>query len=58
MPRQLRIDERAPTNLRAIRGEDTTDMEVESSNNYSWLLNDSSQSSTEGKRTLRRRHRT
>ena len=55
MPRQLRSNERAP-NLRAIRIEDTTDAEVESSNNYSWLLNDSSQSSKEGKSTSRRRH--
>jgi hypothetical protein len=56
MPRQLRSDERAP-NLRAIRVEDTTDTEMESSNNYSWLLNDSSQSSMEGKtRSASRRH--
>lgn len=56
MPRQLRSDERAPS-LRAIRVEDTTtDTEVESPNNYNWLLNDSSQSSMEGKSTSRRRH--
>ena len=54
MPRQLRSDERAP-NLRAISVEDTTDTEVESPNNYSWLLNDTSQSSMEGKSTSRRR---
>ena len=50
MPRQLRNDEKAPS-LRA----NTIDTEVESPQNYSWLLNDSSQSSMEGKGASRRR---
>jgi hypothetical protein len=55
MPRQLRSDERAPS-LRATRVGDTTDTEVESPQNYHWLLNDSSQSSMGGKSTSKRRH--
>ena len=53
MPPQHRSNEWAP-NLRATRGDDITDTEVESPNNYNWLLNDSSQSSMEGKSSSRR----
>ena len=54
MPPQLRSKEWAPS-LQDSRLGDTADREVESLSNYSWLLNDSSQSSMEGKSTSRRR---
>jgi hypothetical protein len=55
MPRcqWLRSDEGA-SDLQAIGVENITDTEVESPNNYSWLLNDTSQSSIEEKSTSRR----
>jgi len=59
MPRRrskLSDDEWAP-NMRATHVEDATDeVEVPSPNNYSWLLNDTSQSSTEGASTSTRKY--